>query len=119
MPTYQLTRAALIRIAQSVCGIFDGNAVYGEKAATDGKMKNLIIRDPGGKRTPYISLLFPDDILDRYDAMPGGARTTVENRIIAILLEQLPNYQGEFKSGLLQVHQVFAIEFDARLIDDV
>jgi hypothetical protein len=62
---------------------FDPNARYSEKAASDGQIKVLVIGNPLGKEAPYISFNFPDDLLDRYDALPAPDRKRTEDRIIA------------------------------------
>ncbi|MBC8739380.1 hypothetical protein F6X40_21800 [Paraburkholderia sp. UCT31] len=99
--------------------MLDGNAGYSERAATDGKIKVLVIRDPRGKGTPYISLRFPDNLLDRYDALPGVGRTVVEDRIVTVVRKLLPDYESQFKSGVLLAHEPYPIEFDDQLVDGI
>jgi hypothetical protein len=118
MPTYRLTRSALHEIALSVTGLFDGNTVFGEKAA-NGIVKVLVIRNPTGTGSPYISVRFPEDLLDRYNALKPGERGKVKERVFKALRERLPEYESLFKSGCLAAHEAYLIEFDDRLVDGV
>jgi hypothetical protein len=119
MPTYRLTRSALHEIALSVTGLFDKNTVFGEKAAANGILKVLVIRNPSGTGSPYISVRFPEDLLDRYDALKPSERGKFEERVFKALRERLPEYESLFKSGALAAHEAYLVEFDDRLFDGV
>jgi hypothetical protein len=119
MPTYNLTRAELLRIAQSAAGLFHRGATFGEKAATDGQLKVIVVRNPAGHGTPYISLRFPGDLLDRYEALPAADRTKVGNHIIAKVRRDLLDYQSQVKSGMPMRHGPYPIEFDDEIFDGV
>ncbi|MBB5445109.1 MULTISPECIES: hypothetical protein [unclassified Paraburkholderia] len=45
----------------------DGAAI--EQAAADGRLNRLVVRNPAGPHTPYISLLFPGDLLGRLETL--------------------------------------------------
>ncbi|MBB5463080.1 hypothetical protein [Paraburkholderia sp. Cpub6] len=45
----------------------DGAAI--EQAAADGRLNRLVVRNPAGPDTPYISLLFPGDLLGRPETL--------------------------------------------------
>ncbi len=119
MATYQLSRDSLLRIAVSVTAVFYGDAVYTEKAATDGALKVLIVRNAGGLGTPYFTLQFPGDLLDRYDALAAADRMRFEGRIVAKVRDLYPNYQSAFRSGLLPAHEAYVVEFDDQLLDGI
>jgi len=88
MPTYRLTRSALHEIALSVTGLFDKNTAFGEKAAANGILKVLVIRNPSGTASPCISGRFPEDLLDQYDALKQSERAKSEERIFNALRER-------------------------------
>jgi hypothetical protein len=110
--TFNLTRAALHSVALSVADLFDRNATYSEKSASDGKLKVLVIRNLLGIATAYVSVRFPGDLLDRHNALAELDRTKVENHAIAAARLDVPEYQSELGAGVLSAHEGYPIEFD-------
>ncbi|WP_296663619.1 hypothetical protein [Paraburkholderia sp.] len=119
MPIYQITRSVLERVAQAVSRSFHDDAIYSEKPAPDGKMKVLIIRNPAGLDTPYISLRFPGDLLDRLETLGPKRSAIVENHIRKVVTTRLADYRNASQAGTLSRTEPFPIEFDDRIFDDL
>ncbi|HDR9135925.1 TPA: hypothetical protein QDB11_000531 [Burkholderia vietnamiensis] len=119
MAKFDLTRDALLHMVPTVAKLFDDDAEFSEKSATDGVPKVLIVRNPLGNGTPYLSIRFPGDLLDRYDALSGADRAKFEMRLAHELLEQKPKLEGAFRSGNLKPEDPFVVEFDDSLFDGI
>jgi hypothetical protein len=119
MPIYQITRSVLERVAQAVSRSFHEDAIYSEKAAADGRLNVLIVRNPAGIDTPYISLGFPGDLLDCLEGLGPKQSAIVEDSIRKIIAARLVDYQDARDAGTLGRTNPFPIEFDDRIFDDV
>ncbi|WP_233863650.1 hypothetical protein [Paraburkholderia adhaesiva] len=119
MPIYQITRGVLERVAQAVSRSFHDDAIYSEQAAADGRLNVLIVRNPVGNDTPYISLRFPGDLLDRLEALGPKQSAIVGDQIRKVVAARLVDYQDARDAGTLGRNNPFLIEFDDRIFDDV
>ena len=119
MPIYQITRSVLERIAQAVSRSFHDDAIYSEQAGADGPLNELIIRNPAGPDTPYISLRFPGDQLDRLEALGPRQSAIVGNHIRNIVSAHLADYRNQCDAGTLGRNDPYPIAFDERIFDDI
>lgn len=115
MPTFELTRKALVEIAKAVSEHLDAEARYSERAATDGKLKSLIIYRPFGSDTPYLTLLFPKNLLDVYENLSAADREQTNKRIVRYVHDERCNYDDAFRSGKVKVDDAYDVEFDDRI----
>ncbi|MEX3633230.1 hypothetical protein [Paraburkholderia sp. BR14320] len=118
MPIYQITRSVLERVAQAVSRSFHDDAIYSEEAAADGRLNVLLVRNPAGPDTPYISLRFPGDLLGRLETLGPRQTAIVGNHIRNIVSARLAEYRNASDAGTLSRNAPFPIEFDERIFDD-
>lgn len=118
MPIYQITRSVLERVAQSVSRSFHDDAIYSEKVAADGRLKELIVRNPVGADTPYISLRFPGDLLDRLEGLGPKQSAIVQDQIRKVVAVRLLEYRKACDAGTVGRNDPFLIEFDERIFVD-
>ncbi|MEX3855229.1 MULTISPECIES: hypothetical protein [Paraburkholderia] len=118
MPIYQITRSVLERVAQAVSRSFHDDAIYSEEAAADGRLNVLLVRNPAGPDTPYISLRFPGDLLGRLETLGPKQTAIVGNHIRNIVSARLAEYRNASDAGTLSRNAPFPIEFDERIFDD-
>ncbi|NVH71604.1 hypothetical protein FSB08_03340 [Paraburkholderia sp. JPY432] len=118
MPIYQITRSVLERVAQAVSRSFHDDAIYSEEAAADGRLNVLLVRNPAGSDTPYISLHFPGDLLGRLETLGPKQTAIVGNHIRNIVSARLAEYRNASDAGTLSRNAPFPIEFDERIFDD-
>jgi len=119
MPIYQITRSVLERVAQAVSRSFHDDAIYSEKAAADGLLQMLLIRNPAGPDTPYIALQFPAGLLDRLDTLGPKRSAIVEDQIRKIVAARLVDYQEACDAGTLGRNDPFRIGFGDTIFDGV
>jgi hypothetical protein len=119
MPVYHITRSVLERVAQAVSRSFHDDAIYSENAAADGQLNVLLIQNPAGPDTPYISLRFPGDLLERLESLGPKRSAIVESHIRNVVAARLVEYQNACDAGTLGRNDPFPIEFDDRVFDDI
>jgi hypothetical protein len=119
MPIYHLTRSVLERVAQGVSRSFHDDAIYSEQAAADGQLNVLVIVNPAGPDTPYISLRFPGDLLDRLETLGPKQSAIAGNHIRQVVSARLIDYKNASDAGTLGRNDPFLIEFDDRIFDDI
>lgn len=119
MPVYQITRDVMERIATAVSRSFHSDALFSEVPATSGQPESLVIRNPVGPDTPYVSLLFPASVLDRIEPLGPKQFALVGERIRNVLAVRLTEYQRELDAGSLKTFDPFPIEYDDRLLDGI
>lgn len=119
MPIYQITRGVLERVAQAVSRSFHDDAIYSEAPETGGQPQTLIVRNPTGPESPYISLRFPGNLVDRLEALGPRQSAIVGDHIRKAVQARLVDYRDACDAATLGRNEPFTIEFDERIFDGV